>query len=216
MSVTLADGSVLSIATAYATTKTMSAITNATDAVATLEASHGVVVSDVVEITSAWGGIDGRIARASVVDTNDVTLEGIDTSDTTLYPTAGGAGSVREISTWAQVTQILSIADEGGEQQYFDYQFMDQLFQRRIPTVTSPTTINLEIANDASLAYLATVRAAQASQTVRAARLVFRNGQRIYFNAFWSLGFMPKLALNQGVRRAISLAITALPTEYTS
>jgi len=216
MSVTLADGSVLSIATAYAVTKNMTAVTNANPAVATLEASHGVIVGDFIEVTSGWPGLDGRVVRVSVVATNDVTLEGVDTSDTSLFPAASGTGTIREISTWAAVSQVLSIADEGGEQQYFDYQFMDQLFRRRIPTVTDPASISLEIANDASLAYLSTVRTAAQSQTVRAWRLVFRNSQRIVGNAYWSLGFMPKLTLNEAVKRAISLAVTAQPCEYTT
>jgi hypothetical protein len=216
MSVTLADGSVLSIAATYATSKNMTAVSNANPAVATLEASHGVAVNDIIEITSGWGGLDGRVVRVSAVATNDVTLEGVDTSDTAIYPAGAGTGTVREISTWSQVTQVMEIDSEGGDQEYFEYQFMDQLFKRRIPTVTSPVTINLQAANDVSLAWVTTVRAAQAAQTPKAARLTFRNSAKIYLNSYWSIGQMPQLRLNEALRRAVSLAVVAQPAEYST
>lgn len=216
MAVILTDGSVLSIATAYATSKNMTAITNATEAVATLEASHGIVVGDIFEVTSGWPGLDGRVVRAKTVATNDVTLEGVDTTDTGLYPAGSGTGTIREVTTWAAVSQVLRLATEGGEQQYFTYQFMDRLFQSRVPTFQDPATIKLGIADDASLSYLSTIRAAQATQTVRAARLVFRNSHRILLNGFWSLGFMPQLTLNEPKQRSIDLAVTAAPSELTS
>ena len=50
MAITLAVGTQVAIASAYGASKTMSAISNATAAVATLEASHGVIVGDYVEM----------------------------------------------------------------------------------------------------------------------------------------------------------------------
>lgn len=216
MSITLADGSQLSIAASYGTQFTITAITNANPAVATLSAAHGVVVGDIIEITSGWPGLDGRVVRASVVATNDVTLEGVDTSDTTSYPAGSGTGTGREVATWAACSQVLTVSDEGGDQQFWEYQFMDQLIKRRIPTVQDPVSLNLEMANDASLTWLTHANASRDTQTVRAARLVFRNSSRILFNAYWSPGQFPKIELGTGLRRAVTLAITARPAEYTS
>ncbi len=61
MSVQLPNGSIVSIASTYGTLKTMSAISNAAEAVATLEASHDVVENDILEITSGWSKLSGRI-----------------------------------------------------------------------------------------------------------------------------------------------------------
>lgn len=216
MGVKVADGTVLSIASAYGTSKTMSALSNATEAVATLEASHGVVVSDIIELTSGWGGIDGMIVRAKTVVTNDVTLEGLNTSDTTLYPAAGGTGTVREISTWQQMQQVLEVDSEGGAQQFATYQFLDQLFQRRIPTVQDPVNINLQLADDVSLAMYATIKTAMASRAPIACRWSFRGGAKLYHNAYISMGVMPGMRLGEPVRRSVTLAVIALPSEYTS
>lgn len=216
MGVKVADGTVLSIASVYGTSKNMTALTNATEAVATLEASHGVIVNDIIELTSGWGGVDGMIVRAKTVATNDVTLEGLNTSDTTLYPAGSGTGTVREITTFQQVQQVLEVDTEGGEQQFFTYQFLDQLFQRRIPTVQDPVNINLQLADDISLAMYATIRAAAEARAQIACRWAFRGGSKLYHNAYISMGVMPGMRLGEAVLRSITLAVIARPSEYTS
>lgn len=216
MSLTLADGSVLSIAATYGATKSMTAITNATEAVATLEASHGVIVGDIFEVTSGWLDLNGRIVRAKTVATNDVTFESIDTSSTTLYPAGEGIGSIREIATWQTVSQVLSIASEGGDQQFYEYQFMNALLRSRVPTNKDPVTVALEIADDIAATQNTHIKASDTTQTVRAARLVYRNASRTLFNGYWSYGPFPMLALGQANKRAVKIALSAAPTEYST
>ena len=95
MAAVVADGTIVAIATTYGSSKTMSAVTNANPAVATLESSHGVSVNDIMEMSSGWPDLDDKILRASVVNTNDVTLEGFSTSNTTKFPASSGVGTER-------------------------------------------------------------------------------------------------------------------------
>ena len=98
MSKTLATRIKFSIAKTYASSVSMTALTNAAEAVATLGAGHGVVVGDYLELTSGWGLLNGKVVRAKTVVTNDVTLEGINTVSTTKFPTGTGIGSIRRIT----------------------------------------------------------------------------------------------------------------------
>ena len=75
MSVTIATGTTFAYASTYGSSANMTAITNASEAVATLGAGHGVVVGDYLEVTSGWDRLTGRIVRAKTVATNDVTFE---------------------------------------------------------------------------------------------------------------------------------------------
>ena len=84
MSVKIPNGSTLYIGSTYGASKVMSVVTNAAEAVATLEASHGVVANDILVVTSGWSRLNARVLRAKTVSTNDVTLEGFVTTDTTL------------------------------------------------------------------------------------------------------------------------------------
>jgi hypothetical protein len=216
MAITLAVGTTVAIASAYAAAKTMSAITNATSAVATLEASHGVVLNDFVEITSGWARLNGRIAKATNIATNDVTLGGIDTSSTARYPSGSGAGTVREISTWTTIGQIArAINVSGGEQQFADITTLEDVIDKQIPTRRSPVQVRLPLFFDPALSYVSSVRTASDTAVPTAVRMTFPNGSVLVANAYWSYQEVPTIE-DETLRTSIDLAFVALPTIYTS
>ena len=120
MAITLATGTQVAIASTYGTSVAMSAITNASEAVATLAAAHGVVVGDFLEVTSGWDLLTGRLVRVKTVVTNDVTFEAINTSSVTNYPAGTGVGSIRRITAWTSITQIQGLSTSGGDQSFAD------------------------------------------------------------------------------------------------
>ncbi|WP_250578834.1 hypothetical protein [Neisseria subflava] len=66
MAVTLANGSIVQIATGLAAEKKITAISNAEEAVATC-AAHGLVNGDYVVIISGWGGLNERVFRVTAL-----------------------------------------------------------------------------------------------------------------------------------------------------
>lgn len=216
MAAVVADGTIVAFASTYGVSKDMTAVTNADPAVATLEASHGVLVNDIMEVSSAWPDLDGKIIRASVVATNDVTLEGFNTASTTKFPAGAGIGSVREITAFTNIAQILTIAVEGGDPQYLDYQFLNELRQRRIPLAKSPLSITIELADDITLAQQAAIRAIEAAGVPSAMRWTLPNGSVVYLNGYWTMADLAKLTTGQINSRTVGFALTALPSEYAS
>lgn len=216
MAITLAVGTQIAIATTYAAAKTMSVLTNATEAVATLEGSHGVAQGEYIEITSGWDLLNSRIARAKSVNTNDVTLELIDTSSTSRYPTGTGTGSVREISTWTTIGQIArEITVSGGEQQYADITTLVDRVQKQIPTVRNPIQVTLPLYDDPALGFVAVVRAASESATATAVKFTYPNGSILVANAYWSYLEVPTIQ-DSTLRSSIDLTFLAFPTRYAS
>jgi hypothetical protein len=211
---------VVAIAATYGSTKSMSAITNASQAVATLEASHGIVVSDILQIiTSGWPKAEGRVLRASNVATNDITLESFDTQSTTDYPTGTGAGTVREVSTWTNVGQILgdSFQSSGGEQQYNTFQYLDQDAQIEEPTFLSPGRIQFTVDSDIAAAGEILLKTLMASRAVTPFRLTARTGYKMYASGIFSLGVAPLIASNTNLRRQVSITLRPpIVTEYAS
>lgn len=220
MARTPVNGLVVAFAATFGATKTMSAITNAAEAVATLEASHGVAVNDIVQIvTSGWPRAASRVLRAKTVATNDVTLEGFDTQSTTDFPTGTGAGTVREIATWTNVGQILgdSFQSSGGEQQYYTYQYLDQDVQTEEPTFQSPGRIQFTIDDDISSAGQILLATISTSRAVTPFRFTARTGAKWYGSGVVSLGVAPQFASNTNVRRTVSIALNpAVLTAYAS
>ncbi len=216
MAFTLAVGTTVEIASTYAVKSNITAITNAVEAVATLQAGHGVVAGDFLEISSGWGLLDGRIARAKAVSTNDVTLETVDTTSTVNYPAGTGTGSVRRITAWTQLTQITSgIQSSGGEQQFADITTLTDRTQRQIPTVRSAQTMTIPTFYDASLAWVATVRSAVDKAVATAVKLTYPNGSKTVGNAYWGLRDIPTIE-DSTLRGEVSLSFSAQPITYAS
>lgn len=216
MSTIVADGSILSIASTYGTSVVMSAITNATEAVATLGAGHAVVVGDFLEVSSAWPDLDGKILRVKTVATNDVTLEGFNTTDVTKFPAAGGAGTIKRITAWANLGQITDIDTTGGDQQYYQFQYLNQLQSQQVPIGKSPIVMSLMMADDITLAQMAILRTAEQSGSPKGMRIVFRNATRTLANGYWSMAYMPKIKIGEANKRAIGFSLSALPQEYST
>lgn len=216
MAVNLPNGAVVSIASTYGASKSMSALTNATEGVATLEATHGVIVGDLVEVTSGWTRLSGVIARAKTVVTNDVTLEGINTSSTARYPAGSGIGSVREISAWTAITQIVSWQGQGGETQFTTYSFLDDDAQRQIPTSTSPESITFELGDDQSLPWYSVLLAANDDRLARAVRVVLPSGAILLYNGVVSFNKSPTMNKDNIMTLRGSLSLSAPVTRYAS
>lgn len=224
MALTLSDGMSPSVASTYGTANTTTAVSNAANAVFSQSAGHALVVGDIVEITSpGWPLIDGRLARVSAVSTNDITLEGINTSNTTKFPAGGAAsgGSLRKITAWTALAQLTELDPSGDEAKYFTYQFMDQLRERNIPVGKSALVLQFTKLDDPALSDLAVLQSAEDSGQRRGFRFVYRGGSgatppRSLFNALVSVGSMSIPQKGGANIRRLALAIDADPTEYAT
>jgi hypothetical protein len=217
MSVTKTAGTVFAIGATYGTGFTVTAISNAASAVATLSASHGVTVGDFIELsTSGWDLAAGRVFRVSAVATNDVTLEGFNTTSTSQYPAAGGAGTGREIATWTTIGQVSpDFGISGGEQNFADTTFVSNLIRTQVPTDRNPITCTLPLFFDPTQSFFATVAAAAAAGTPYVFRMVFPNASRMVVGAYWSMRGVPT---NQDgtLRDVIDMAFVGQPTIYST
>lgn len=216
MAVTLTTGTLVAIASTYGASVTMSAITNASEAVATLAGGHGVVVGDYLEVTSGWDRLTGRIVRAKTVATNDVTFESINTSSTTTYPSGTGTGSIRRITAWTNIPQIQASATSGGDQQFVDITSITDTTQKQAPGQRSASAVNLTVFDDPTLAYYAAVVAADEARTPYAVRMSFPNGSKLVANAYWSLQRTPSFQSNDSLKSQITLTYSAEAVRYST
>lgn len=216
MSKTLATRIKFSIAKTYGASVTMTAVTNASEAVATLGAGHSVIVGDYLELTSGWGLLNGKIVRVKTVATNDVTFEGINTSSTSKYPSGTGTGSVRRITAWDQLSQIKNVSSSGGDQQFADATSLDDDVEVKIPTIKSARSMSLEFFDDPTLAWYATVAAASDAVVPTAVLIQPPNGSKIVGNAYWGLMKEPNIQKNEVMTSTITLTMNAESTRYAS
>lgn len=204
MAFTITNGAGIDIASVYGAAVNMTAISNAASAVATLAAGHGVVVGDILEITSGWARLNGRLARVSAVATNDVTLQNINTNSTTLFPAGQGTGTVRRITAWTEISQILEASFSGGDQQFSDITSIADVVQKQIPTIRNAITMSITAGDDPSLAWYPVVRSVSQLVAPNGLRIRFPSGSRLLGNGYWSFNESPTMAKNEPLKVQIA------------
>jgi hypothetical protein len=213
MAVTLPNGSTVGIANGYGSSKTITAITNANPAVASSTA-HGYLTGDFVEIKSGWSRLTDKVVRVGAVTTDTFALEGIDTSSVTTYPAGGGTGSAREISGFTQLAQITNSTSSGGDQNFLEYQFLEDDNQKRIPTFKNAAGIAFTVADDPNLPGYVVAKAANDDRLARAVRVTLANSSILLYNAYISLSTIPSLTVNELMTDEVTLSLLSEPVRY--
>jgi len=212
MAYQLPNGSTFEFASAYTPFFTITAVTRAANAVFTAT-GHTLTVNQIVMIKSGWWDLDGRAFKVTAVSGATFTLGGADTTDTkrnagTIY------GTVRGVTTWVQVPQILSLSLGGGEQQYTTYSPSRSGKEVSRPTVKSAATFSIEVADDKSLPLFSTIELASETEEIQVQRLTLINQDTIVYASLASITKTPKMQRDQLMTRTISLALQGDNTRY--
>lgn len=117
-------GTVHSVATALASAKTVTGISNAAEAVVSATA-HGYSNGDIVVIYSAWGRLNFRAFRVKSSLADSFVLEGADTTNTEFYAVGAGAGTVQKVSTWVDLDRTMNHSSSGGEAKTVNVKFIE-------------------------------------------------------------------------------------------
>lgn len=216
MAITLATGTQVAVASTYGAGFTITAISNANPAVATLSASHGVVVGDFIEITSGWDLLNKRVVRVSNLATNDATLEGINTSSTSNYPAGSGTGTGREITAWASITQVRSVSTSGGDLNFADITTISDTTQKQVPTTRSAQQIDFEFFDDPTLSWYVTAQTASDTNAITAIRIIFPNATRLLGNGYLSLQKNPTIEVNAPLTARLGFSSVADLVRYAT
>ncbi|ULJ67906.1 phage tail protein [Wielerella bovis] len=212
MSVNLPNGSKVFIGE-FDVEKVVTAASNASECVLSV-ASHGVKVGEWVLFKSGWGLLNDLVLQVGAVDTNTITLKGVDTSNLTLFPKGGGVGSILRVKTWTQLTQILEWQTSGGEQQYYDFGFLEEEKDRKIPTTRAATSIAISVADDPNLpGYKAAVKVSDSGNEAPL-RLDLKNGGVISYYGYLSVNKTPSLTRNEIMKTSMDFALSTNPVRY--
>ena len=185
-------GSTFFVASTIASAKTVSSVTNATEAVATSTA-HGYSNGDIVIMFSGWGRLNKRAFRIKSVTTDTFVLEGCDTSSTTFFPAGSGIGTVQKISTWTQVTTVMNPKTNGGDPKKVTYKFIESDVEYSINDGFAATDYEIELDADSigSAGYTA-LKSLTDLQTDTVLRIITKSG---------SFNLIPcTVALNESVQ----------------
>ncbi|WCM86648.1 phage tail protein [Acidovorax sp. NCPPB 3576] len=213
MAVSLPDGATVAIATGYGAVKAVSAISNADPGVVTSPA-HGLLNGAFYELKTGWQKISERIFKAANVAANVLDVSGINTTDANRFPVGSSAGSLREITAWTQIPQILEFTTNGGDQQFANFSFLEEDYERQLPTVTSAQSIQIGIGDDPTLPGYQALKLAGETRAIRAIKITLPNGSVILYNGYVSFNETPTLTKGQVMQVRATISLQGRPVRY--
>lgn len=212
----LPTGSVYTIASSFGSAKTTTIVTNASEAVVT-SAAHGFSNGDYVEVTSGWGRLNLRTARIKSVTTDTFVLEGIDTTSTTFYPAGTGIGSVRKVTAWTQITQVLTPSSSGGDPKQVTYSYIESDVSYTINDGFNPVSYSLDLdADSIGTAGYTALKSLTDAQTTTSLKLTLRAGSIILIPCTVALNETVQLSAGQINKVVCAFSGVNRQTRYSS
>ena len=208
-------GTLFSVATVLSSAITVSAISNAADAVCTAT-GHGLTTGDVVQITSGWGRLNKRFFEVETVDANSFKLTNGDTSSTSFFPPGSGAGSAKEVTTWAQLSKVMNPATSGGEPKTVTYKFLESDVEYSINDGFTASSMTLEFDDDDTTAGYTALRGLTDTQSDTCIKQLMRSGSRVYLPCTLALNDIPQLQEGQINRIRAQFNGNARHTRYAA
>jgi hypothetical protein len=180
------------VASIFATAVTVSAATNATEAV--LTATNTFAAGDYVEYTGGWSKATGRIFRVKSPTGTNFVLEGLDTTDVNLFPAGAGTGSVRKVTTWVPITGVVSADISGGDGKTQEVNLLDSDMPIMLPDGFSATSVAMTIVDEPTKPHHAALKAISDGVKLTALKGVLPNGGVLLYGGYCSFNESPSLA----------------------
>lgn len=196
MAYSLPEGSSQQFSNTLAAAKTITAITNANPAVATCTA-HGYTTGDEIMLSSGWEDATDSVYKIESVDANSFKILGLDSTNTSFFPTGSGGGSAQKLSAWTAIPQVLTISASGGDARFTDVNPLAKRNGIRIPTGFNATSVTLSLGFDATTPAYKTMVGISRSLSKVAFKQVLSGGSVQYGWGYLTVSEFPKLNNNQ-------------------
>lgn len=213
MSLYTVAGAKFFVSTGLASAKTVSAITNASPAVATATA-HGYSDNDEVLMVSGWEDTDKSIFRVDQLTTDTFSLPGFDATNTDWYPAGSGVGTAQKISGWLELGQVIGVQSQGGGPR----NITTNLLNRRNPIITpvgfEASSLQFTLGYDPALADQIALLAASRVLAKRAFKFVLPGSAYAYCYGTVAMSNIPAMDSQSVLSRQVTVGIDGLFTQF--
>lgn len=195
-------------------------ISNADNPVFTTKNTQSIKKGAYVLIeTSSWGKLVSRVLRVKEVSDNvSVTLEGVSTKDTNVFPEGQNTATFREVKSWVEVPCVQDLAQDGGEQQYYTYQCLADDQEQQLPTYKSAVSLTYTFAHEYDNPIYPILREAEESGDVTALRMYVPKAKEMRcWAGVLSFNDIPQTTMNEMETVSLSVSLkgrfTFLPSD---
>ena len=208
------NGASVAIASTIAAGLTVTAASNASACVLTV--TNSLTIGSYVEYVNGWALATNRIFRISAQSGTSLTLEGLDTTSTSLYPVGAGVGTVRAITTWTPILQVMDFDTEGGEPKSQTVQFLENKSETEINTGATAAAYSFNLADDISLAGYISLKSFSDSAAQTGFRFIAPNGNTTVASVKAFVNQNAKIQIDNLITVSAKLYLQNVATRYAT
>jgi hypothetical protein len=203
----------VSMQSAIATAKTISAITQANPAVVS-STSHGYSNGDIVFLeVQGMRQVNERAFRVANVATDSFQLEGVDSTAFDAFT----SGTAQKVTLGTSVTTATSISASGGEFDMIDITTIHDNARFQMPGLPSAISFSMDHLWDVANAGQIALKAASDAQARRVFKFQFGSGGKIlYFAGYVGFTGLPGGSAQDKVTTSCAITMNGTPTYYAS
>lgn len=190
----------------------VTAVTNGNPAVAS--AASLPAQGDLVVFDSNWSELLGGVAtKVGTSGSGTFELLEIDTTDAQRFPAGEGQGAYRVASDFVSLTQIRDFTTDGGEQNFFNYQYVDDPSsrERRKPTNKSALGYTLTLDYDPNLPWYDACIELDRKQEKVVLRESLPTGDTILYYGYMSFRKVPSKVVNENMTVVLTFSLDSDP-----
>lgn len=196
MSYFFSEGSKFYFSQTFAAAKNVTAVTNASPAVATSTA-HGYSDGNEVLFTSGWEDATDTVFKVDQLTADTFGLLGLNSADTGFYPTGTGTGTAQLVSNWVEIPQVLGISTSGGDPRFTTISPLAKRNDINVPTGFNAMSMTLTLGHDpANANYQAMLDIARSLRKC-AFKMLLSGGATGYGYGYMSVNEVPSMNRNQ-------------------
>ena len=203
----------VSMQSAIAAAKTITAITEASPAVVSSTA-HGFSNGDIVYLeVQGMRQLNERAFRVAGVTTDTFQLEGINSTDFDAFT----SGTAAKVTMGTNITTATNISASGGDFDMIDTTTIHDNARSQIPGLPSAISFTMEHLWDVSNAGQAALKLASDNQARRVFKFQFGTGGKIiYFAGYVGFTGLPGGSAQDKVTTSCAITMNGTPTYYAS
>jgi len=205
-------GSRFYVSSGLGSAKDVSNITNAAPPVLTATA-HGYANDAEVLATVGWEDFNNSVFRVANVATNSVELPGYDSSDTDMYPQGSDTGTLKAISGWIEIGQVLGVSSSGGDAKFEEINPFDKRNGIKLPTGFNAASLEFTLGFDPANAAQVSMLASSRKLEKRAVKFILPGAAYAYCYGTVSASELPMF--ENVLKRKVSISMDGLFTSFT-
>jgi hypothetical protein len=197
-----------------ASPRTVTAVTNASPAVAT-SVAHGYTDLDPVLFASAWADSNDTVFEVDQLTADSFSLLGLNATDTNVYPTGSGAGTTKKISSWIEIPQTLSISATGGGIKYGTIDPLGSRQSSKQPIGFEAAGLDIKIGYDPTNVVITGMQSLTRVFGKVAVKLLIPGGGRVYGYGNLACSEFPEIgAKDSPIQLSVGVGFDGRPISY--